>query len=508
MANYLCQNRYGTYYFRCVIPFAYRKYFKNKREIRYSLKTDSKKVALPKSRLYRVWLDRTFEDLATMHDDEEVIRTGLMTHWGMFGDKTEIDHGDDKDKEFEHVEKLKDKDFDRAIKLGLKPEEIIKLQAATKTNTQASISSEINKTSPTWDEFSKQFLSRKLAAEHIRQGTMDEYQTSYKRFSDFARGDRSLIEFDVEQLSDFYDSMSGLSINTRNKHLERITSVFNWAVVNKKINFNPVDGVMKLKDDTRDKDKRDMFEMEDLKMIFESDFYIKNLWRKRPLKVRIPYTFWMFPLAALTGARLAELALIETANIYVDAEIPYLDLQNEYDPETGELIDRKLKNDNSIRQVPISDTLIEMGFLDFVRASRKKYLFPDILEKDTTSDAAQKVLGARLKKLDVWVKNRKSFHSFRHSFANIAVDNGVDEVALGTVTGHLLKTKLELVPELKNTYLKDGNTVELVKLLKREVIDKLKYDVDFSGVKWPTLRITLRIDGLWNLFLQSLKIIS
>jgi len=66
MANYICYNRYGTFYFRFIIPLAYRKHFKNKREIRYSLKTDSKKIALRRARLYRVRVDMIIEQLESM----------------------------------------------------------------------------------------------------------------------------------------------------------------------------------------------------------------------------------------------------------------------------------------------------------------------------------------------------------------------------------------------------------------------------------------------------------
>jgi len=484
MANYLCQNRHGTYYFRCVIPFAYRKYFKNKREIRYSLKTDSKKVALPKSRLYRVWLDRTFEDLATMHDDDEgVVRTGLMTHWGMFGDKTEIDHGDDKDKEFEHVEKLKDKDFERAIRLNLKPEEIIRLQSEASTKSENHNTMAGSNNAPTWDDYCEKYLAGLLRAKKIREETATEYQASYILLSNFAGADRQLVEFDADLMTDFYESLSTRAISTQNKHLTRISSVFKWAVSRRVIPFNPIEGVMTLNDGERKQDKREMFDIDDLKKVFESDYYSNNTWRRRSFRVRTPYTFWMFPLALFTGARMSELLLLETANVHLDEETPYLDLLNEIDSVTGEEI-KKLKNNNSIRQIPISDTLIEMGFANFVRSSRDKYLFPDIVKKATTTDAGQKVLSGRLKKFDVWVANSRSFHSFRHTFINAAALSGIDLKYLSAVTGHLSKEELveqKSYREMASTYLKDYS----VEVLKAEVIDKLKFDVDFSGVKWP-----------------------
>ena len=240
---------------------------------------------------------------------------------------------------------------------------------------------------------------------------------------------------------------------------------------------------MTFNDDERDKDKRAMFDNDDLRKVFESEYYSNNTWRKRPFKVRTPYTFWMLPLALFTGARMSELLLLETANVHIDDETPYIDLRNEIDPETGKET-KKLKNKNSIRKIPISDVLIKMGFAEFVTASQGKYLFPDIVSKATTTDAGQKTLGSRLDKtFKVWVANTKSFHSFRHTFINAAALSEVDFKYLSAVTGHLSKKELEqqqLYREMVGTYFK-GYPVDV---LKREVIDKLMFDVDFSGVRW------------------------
>ena len=482
MANYICQNRHGTFYFRFIIPVQYRNHFKHKREIRYSLKTDSKRLALPRSRLYRVRIDNILERLTCMSgSDGDTFRTGLMTHVSIFGGETKVNYGDDNKKELEAVHELKKKDFELAKEMGLDPLDLIKLGNSANNSTDSAQTS----SKETWATYSAKYVSDKLAAKHIRKGTVPEYKASYKLLSDYAGGDRKLVDFDNKLMTAFYQSLSNKSVGTRNKHLDRIGSVFKWAAEKEKvIVVNPVDAVMMLRDDVKDKDKRDMFDDEDLKKIFESDHYVKNTWRKRPLKVRTPYTFWMFPLALFTGARMSELMLMETENVHVDAKTPYIDLVNEVDPDTGEEI-LKIKNNNSIRKIPISDTLVEMGFIDFVKASRTRYVFPDLIEKATTTSAGQKVLKTRLEKtFKVWKAGRKSFHSLRHTFVNAAALAGVELKYLSAVTGHLSKKELaeqQLYREMVNTYFK-GFPVEV---LKAEVIDKLKFDVDFSGVRWP-----------------------
>ena len=61
--NYICKNRHGIYYARFVIPTALREQFKNKREIRYSLKTDSRKQAIISCRRKRVEFDEIIENM-------------------------------------------------------------------------------------------------------------------------------------------------------------------------------------------------------------------------------------------------------------------------------------------------------------------------------------------------------------------------------------------------------------------------------------------------------------
>ncbi|MBT9098605.1 hypothetical protein KFZ76_12930 [Methylovulum psychrotolerans] len=53
-AAYICKNRHGTFYARFVIPVQLREHFKNKKEIRRSLQTDSRKLALKRARAVRV----------------------------------------------------------------------------------------------------------------------------------------------------------------------------------------------------------------------------------------------------------------------------------------------------------------------------------------------------------------------------------------------------------------------------------------------------------------------
>lgn len=68
-STYLCQNRHGTYYARLVIPIALRDQFNNKREVRRSLQTDSRRLAIKRARTYRVQFDALLDGLMSESDD-------------------------------------------------------------------------------------------------------------------------------------------------------------------------------------------------------------------------------------------------------------------------------------------------------------------------------------------------------------------------------------------------------------------------------------------------------
>ncbi|MGZ5010338.1 MAG: DUF6538 domain-containing protein [Methylobacter sp.] len=60
---YICKNRHGTYYARLVIPKHLQPHFKNKKEIRRSLQTDSRQLAIKRARVYRVEFENIIDQL-------------------------------------------------------------------------------------------------------------------------------------------------------------------------------------------------------------------------------------------------------------------------------------------------------------------------------------------------------------------------------------------------------------------------------------------------------------
>jgi len=71
--SYLTRNRHGTFYFRMVIPAPLRPLVNGKREVRRSLKTDSERLALKRTRQHAVWFESVFDRvLAVVSRDDDV----------------------------------------------------------------------------------------------------------------------------------------------------------------------------------------------------------------------------------------------------------------------------------------------------------------------------------------------------------------------------------------------------------------------------------------------------
>ena len=62
---YMCKNRHGMYYARFIVPKHLQIHFNNKKEIRRTLQTDSRKLAIKRARAYRVQFESIVDELMT-----------------------------------------------------------------------------------------------------------------------------------------------------------------------------------------------------------------------------------------------------------------------------------------------------------------------------------------------------------------------------------------------------------------------------------------------------------
>ena len=115
--------------------------------------------------------------------------------------------------------------------------------------------------------------------------------------------------------------------------------------------------------------------------------------------------FDLIRLLDLTGGRLAEISCLRQDEVVLEVPIPYIDIKQRSD--------RRLKNDWSVRTVPLTQTAQEAARSALARNAGNNYLFP-VFDSPRGSDNASGRLNKVIKKYRSSPK--QVTHSLRHGF--------------------------------------------------------------------------------------------
>lgn len=174
--------------------------------------------------------------------------------------------------------------------------------------------------------------------------------------------------------------------------------------------------------------KRGPFTVADLTLIFGEGYEEYA----RPVSSRTDYDpgaipvyarYWAPLISLFSGMRLQEICQLEVAAIGEQDGIPYISTEWDITEETDDLeTGRKkyLKNDNSVRRIPIHPELVKLGLLDFQnqrQLERERYLFPELPARQ--DGKVSRNVGDWFSRYirSIGIKDRsKVFHSFRYCF--------------------------------------------------------------------------------------------
>ena len=195
-----------------------------------------------------------------------------------------------------------------------------------------------------------------------------------------------------------------MSIKTINTRLGCYSELFKWSFKNGYSDINVFDG-LSLKDNRKVRDLRLPFTPQDLKAIFSSNTITKS---------SKPWQYWLPVLGLFTGARLNEICQLQRQDVMKINGIWCISI-------TDKGQNQHLKSASSERLIPIHNQILSMGFIDFVTHSapvKTSRIFPDLtLRNDMFSHTPSKWFGNLKQKL-LTDSDRKSFHSFRHTFVD------------------------------------------------------------------------------------------
>lgn len=212
-----------------------------------------------------------------------------------------------------------------------------------------------------------------------------------------------------------------MSITTINKHLSRFSSLMGYCVKEAMLKSNPAER-MTLKQKRKADEERKPYSPDELKMIIE----------KLPRTDDEPERYWIPLLGMFTGMRLDELCQLYVEDIKDYQGIPCIHVNDEKD--------KKLKTLSSNRVVPVHPKLCELGFLEYVKKVREAgcprlWMNLKRREADGYGSAYGKVF-QRFNRKHITADPLKSFHSFRHWYANKMKQQGVQESVIAELMGH------------------------------------------------------------------------
>ncbi len=150
-------------------------------------------------------------------------------------------------------------------------------------------------------------------------------------------------------------------------------------------------------------------------------------------------------LYAYLGARRAEFT-----GLMVD-EVVYAKDEGIWSIKIQENELRGLKNLQSVRDLPVPDELIRLGFIDYAKRLKElghRYLFPELVaprRKNDTGDRFYKSF-VPLLKAETGLGDQlwgSAIHALRHGFSNTLKQKGIEMSIMEDITGHLGRTEGE-----------------------------------------------------------------
>jgi integrase len=432
--TYLWRNRHGVFYFRFVIPPALRYAFNGQRELRKTLSTPYRKEAIALARALMVEVEQTIRSLMKVPDlsNGDVIQIISMKN---------VVLGPDRSVESIVIEApTPEQEAQMAQQLLHPPHSHLRLVEP--------ISEPGNSTSTMLSEVIAEYCSEHTALGKWTQKTEGEMRSSFKLLAQIT-GDvpfRSLKHPELRKYKQALlklppnmnkvkryrdksvqeilamDNVKAMAPNTINQHVSLTSSLFKWAQKHGYTDLNYAEG-LGIGKDKKPSEERDIFKIDELKLLFESQEYRDGF--------EEAYRYWVPLIGLYSGARLEEICQLYIEDIRLDGEIYFFDINDNHD--------KKVKNKNATRKVPIHPKLIELGFIEYVRnlkLASEQRVFPELKRaRDGYGQIPSKWFARYRERCGITEKG-KVFHSFRHTFIDHLKQKSIAIDKIAALVGH------------------------------------------------------------------------
>lgn len=223
---------------------------------------------------------------------------------------------------------------------------------------------------------------------------------------------------------------------TVDKILTHLFGFFEYLEINGLIAKNPH---VKLRINSKTKGhsskKRVAYSTKDLRHLLSSPLYTHNLattLKHNPERLFIPL------LAMFQGARMNELCQLYKEDIKQVEGIWCIDINRDRD--------KSIKNDESVRIIPIHQSILDAGFIEYVNTIKTPRLWSNLTKTEKYENANDDE-GSYSKAFSSWYRRavnrkyitqdpKKVFHSFRHNVVSALIDKNIRGEHIAAIVGH------------------------------------------------------------------------
>jgi len=440
--SYFFQSLESIYYFRMRVPTDLQQIFK-RTELKKSLRTRSKAVALRRCRQYVAAAEQVFESLRLSHFKAELTGTHPTRQSVEFTASEQLDSPPtirDREKEL----------WNKVFQADASVENVVVSPPALVPALDPMPVSTIPLTPPIISASQRISLSeliRLYIAEVTDQRGRDiskGIEKNLLRFMEIVT-DKPINCYTVEDKQRYREILQQmpkcvnrtqyhgrtiediiktkltahelLAIKTVNMRLIEVATMFNWAVNNGLVDSHSFKNAV-LKIQKSDDDERPAVSDADIKTIIE------NL----PRVETEPSMYWVPLLACFTGMRQSEIAQLDGDDI--------VDMNGTWCIDINDRGDKRLKNSNAKRTVPLHPVLIDSGLIAFAEARRGLKLFEDVKPYNGKYGHQVSKEFAKYRAAIGVEGDGQTFHGIRHSVITKLWAAGIPEAHTAAVVGH------------------------------------------------------------------------
>jgi hypothetical protein len=422
---FLTKSRHGSiYYFRRRVPQAAQQHV-GKRVLVQSLETSDRRAAVIRSRALATQTDATFQRIAMAIKSDP--SEGFTFNYEM-----RINFHESGAPSSLHVnaEPHEEEAVNSAIRTAL----------AGKRGHGSMISAP-KPQKPFSDAIPEYFSKSQTKAQ-----TKATYRSKLDHAKKFFGDSKCVLEIDQADFVGYCDHVSATVPNTTSQghYMTTVATFLNWFRVREAGLPALTTKTLVPKRDSPESDDRDAFTLEQVGMVFEN---------AKRYRLSNPHKFWASIAPAFLGCRIEELCQIHLKTDLVnDAEagVWYLIFDGRPDPDG--VVRKSMKKVSSWRHAPIHASLIQHGFIEFLR-SQQQAGFQRPFQKEWKSREVMSALGQIIKwshYVSGWggrelnaIAAREGFnadrlayfHSMRHTFKRVLGDAGVSSEISEALSG-------------------------------------------------------------------------